>query len=369
MATPSGRPLRLVFLSNANAVHLKEWSEYFQHRLGHQCTVLTIPRQTMAYDGVEVLDIGNRLSASKLGWPLLVPRIRRILRERQADLFIAYRVVSYGFLASLVGHRPLVMAAQGGDLVWPPDDRFGQFTARRACRAGDYFNAWSANIRDELIRYGADPGKIFVCSRGIDLQTFPTLPPKPAGSPVVCVSRGLLPSYNFIQLIDALPQVLATIPQLRVEIAGDGPERGRLEARAQELGVAGAITFLGHQKRQGIIELLQRSHIYVSTTITDGLPLSHFEAMAAGLFPIVSDIAANRIWIEDGVNGLRFPIGDPGALARQIVRGWQDAALRERAIPANRALVERDHDRERNMLRIEGGWRELAERAAGSRGG
>lgn len=352
-------PLNLVFLSNANAVHLKEWSEYFQGRLGHRCTVLTIPRQQLSYDGVEVIDIGNKFSGSKLGWPLLVPRIRRILREKQADLFIAYRVVSYGFLASLVRFRPLVMAAQGGDLVWPPDDRFGQFTARRACRAGDYFNAWSANIRDELIKYGADPAKIFTCSRGIDFKTFPTLPQKSAGPPLLCVTRGLLPSYNFVQLIQAMPIALRELPDLKLVIAGDGSERPRLEAEAHALGVSGSIEFLGHQKRPAIVSLLERAHLYVSTTITDGLPLSHFEAMAAGVIPIVSDIAANRIWIRDGENGFLFPIGDPGALAAKIVRAWRERDWRARVVEQNRALVLREHDRDVNMKKMEQGWVEL----------
>lgn len=351
--------MNLVFLSNANAVHLKEWSEYFQHRLGHQCTVLTIPKQTMSYDGVEVIDIGNRFSGSKLAWPLLVPKIRQVLARKNADLLIAYRVVSYGFLASLVGFRPLVMAAQGGDLVWPPDDKFGQFTARRACRSGDYFNAWAGNIKDELIKYGAAPEKIFVCSRGIDFRTFPALPQKPFGPPTICVTRGLLPSYNFGQLIESMPAVLRELPDARLTIAGDGPERPKLQARAAELGVSAAITFLGHQARQGIVDLLNRSQLYVSTTITDGLPLSHFEAMAAGVFPIVSDIAANRIWIKDGENGLLFALGDPGMLAQQIVRAWRDTELRHHSVLANRKMVEREHDRDRNMQRIESGWIEL----------
>ncbi len=356
--------MNLVFLSNSNAVHLKEWSEYFQHRLGHTCTVLTIPKAAMPYDGVEVIDIGSRLSSSKLAWPLLVPKIRRILHHKRADLLIAYRVVSYGFLASLVGFRPLVMAAQGGDLVWPPDDRFGQFTARRACNSGDYFNAWADNIKDELIRYGADPEKIFVCSRGIDFRTFPALPHKPPGPPTICVTRGLLPSYNFIQLIEAMPSALRDLPEARLTIAGDGPERPALEARARALGVAGAITFLGHQPRQGIIDLLTRSHLYVSTTITDGLPLSHFEAMAAGVFPVVSDIAANRVWVKEGENGFLFPLGDPERLAQKIVQAWRDVEFRQRVMQANRTMVEREHDRDRNMQRIEAGWVELLARRA-----
>lgn len=354
--------MNIVFLSNSNAIHLKEWSEYFQQVLGHTCTVLTIPKHTLTYDGVEVIDVGNRFSGSKLGWFGCVPKIHRLLKAKQADLFVAYRVVSYGFLATFCGFRPLVMAAQGGDLVWPPGDRWGTKTARWACRHGDHFNAWADNIRDELIRYGAAQERIHVCSRGIDLRTFPTLPAKPEGPLKIVVTRGLLPSYNFGQLIAAMPAVLRAIPDASLDIAGDGPERPKLAAQAAALGVSGNVRFLGQQKRQAVVDLLQQAHLYVSTTITDGLPLSHFEAMASGVVPIVSDIVHNRIWIEDGVNGFLFPLGDPDALAAKIVRAWNDRELRARAVRANRALVEQRHDRKRNMQEISDGWEQLVRR-------
>jgi glycosyltransferase involved in cell wall biosynthesis len=81
--------------------------------------------------------------------------------------------------------------------------------------------------------------------------------------------------------------------------------------------------------------------------------------MAAGVIPIVSDIAANRIWIRDGENGFLFPIGDPGVLAAKIVRAWRERDWRARVVEQNRALVLREHDRDVNMKKMEQGWVEL----------
>jgi glycosyltransferase involved in cell wall biosynthesis len=361
-AGPGGAPLRIAFLSNSNSLHLKEWAEYFAGPLGHRVTVLTIPAPAEPYrNGVELVHLGSRFTGNKLAWLALLPRLRRELMARRPDLFVGYRVVSYGFLASLAGYRPLVLAAQGGDMVWPPDDRLGLFCVRHACRRGDLFNAWSANIRDEMIRHGADPAKIMVCSRGIELSLFPPPPAKPPGPPVIAMTRSLLPSYNTIQFVEAMAVVAKARPDAIAEIAGDGPERPRLEARARELGLLGSsVRFVGRLSREAIVALVGRARIYCSTTITDGLPLSHFEAMAAGCFPVVTDIGANRAWFRNGENALLAPVGDPAALGVALLRALSDEALVAPAVTANRALIEREFDREANMRRIEAAWRELA---------
>jgi glycosyltransferase involved in cell wall biosynthesis len=61
--------------------------------------------------------------------------------------------------------------------------------------------------------------------------------------------------------------------------------------------------------------------------------------MATGTFPVVTDIPANRPWVEDGVNGLLFPPGDDTALAECLGRAFGDPDLRARAGPINRRIV------------------------------
>jgi glycosyltransferase involved in cell wall biosynthesis len=121
-----------------------------------------------------------------------------------------------------------------------------------------------------------------------------------------------------------------------------------------------AVRFVGRLSRDEIVALVERAQVYCSTTITDGLPLSHFEAMAAGCFPVVTDIRANRIWFRDGDNALLAPVGDAPALGAALLRALSDAPLRERAVAANRAMIEREFDRDRNMRQIEAAWRGLA---------
>ena len=88
------------------------------------------------------------------------------------------------------------------------------------------------------------------------------------------------------------------------------------------------------------------------------------EAMACGLFPIVSDIPANREWIEDGASGFLVTVGDADKLARRIEQAWRDDALRESARKANRRAIDTRADWHTNMAVVH----QLFERMMGRTG-
>ena len=74
------------------------------------------------------------------------------------------------------------------------------------------------------------------------------------------------------------------------------------------------------------------------------------EAMACGLFPVLSDIPPNREWVDPAVgNGLLVPLNDPVALAGALLRAMSDKALREKAAVINRGLVLERASSRRNM--------------------
>jgi glycosyltransferase involved in cell wall biosynthesis len=113
------------------------------------------------------------------------------------------------------------------------------------------------------------------------------------------------------------------------------------------------------------VDLCGRSAIYASSSAIDGTSLSLLEAMATGLYPVVSDIAANRWWIKAGEGGTLVASQEPQAWAQAIVEALDDEERRQRALAVNRARVERDADWQANMLRMEDIYYELAERKRG----
>jgi glycosyltransferase involved in cell wall biosynthesis len=105
-------------------------------------------------------------------------------------------------------------------------------------------------------------------------------------------------------------------PDIRVLIVGDGPERDRLELAAQELGVDGAVRFLGD--RTDIPDVLSALDVAVSCSDFEGSPLAVMEYMDAGLPVVATAVGGVPDLIESGVHGVLVPPQDPAALAHAI---------------------------------------------------
>src|SRR5439155_23426100 len=101
---------------------------------------------------------------------------------------------------------------------------------------------------------------------------------------------------------------------LDLVLAGDGPERAALEARAAARGIAARGHFLGHVERAAVASLLRGAAIVAIPSRFEGHPLICLEAMLAGAPLVVSDLPAFPGELRHGETGLRFPPEDARAL-------------------------------------------------------
>ena len=161
-----------------------------------------------------------------------------------------------------------------------------------------------------------------------------------AGESVIFSNRSLYPIYNVELLVRAAPEISKRIPNAKILIAGEGPENERLASLAGDLGVSDRVHFIGAVPHDRMPGYLRTASVYVSTAMSDGASVSLLEAMACGTFPVVTDIPANREWVEDGKNGFLFQSDDPAALAEKIVESINQADLRARAGEVNTQIVQ-----------------------------
>lgn len=124
--------------------------------------------------------------------------------------------------------------------------------------------------------------------------------------------------------IEYLVRAAVEIPGAVVVIAGDGPDRGKLETLARSIGVERRVHFLGH--RRDVPELLAACDLFVLPSLYEGLPLSVLEAMAAGVPVIATAIGGTDEVVRDGETGTLVGAGDAGALALAIRAALADPA-------------------------------------------
>ena len=145
---------------------------------------------------------------------------------------------------------------------------------------------------------------------------------------------------------------------VKLVIAGEGPEREPLEARAGELGIGDRVTFIGAQPRERIIELFHAADAAILSSSWENFPHTVVEALAVGTPVLAMEAGGVSEVVHDGVNGLLVAAGDTAALGEAVRRYFADEGLRERLRSAAAASVDEYApervfgELERTLLRI-----------------
>ena len=173
--------------------------------------------------------------------------------------------------------------------------------------------------------------RLEVVENGLEL---PQPSPVPASGPVLSVGR-LIADKGMDVAIAACAR--AGVPLV---IAGEGPERGALEALAARLGAD--VSFAGHLDATALARHYSAARgVVLAARRGEGLPNVLLEALAHGRPVVATPCAGTRDLVEDGVNGLLVPPGDAAALAGALARLTSDAAAAQRLASAGHASVER----------------------------
>lgn len=104
----------------------------------------------------------------------------------------------------------------------------------------------------------------------------------------------------------------------RLEIVGDGPLAGELEALAHALDLDDRVRLCGRLDLEEVRGHYRRADLNVLASRTEGYPKVVVEGMVAGAVPVVSDFPMARAMVDGGRRGLTFPAGDPSALAGRL---------------------------------------------------
>ncbi len=103
--------------------------------------------------------------------------------------------------------------------------------------------------------------------------------------------------------------------------------------------------------------------VYVSTSLSDaGIDASTAEAMACGLPVVVTDVADNKKWVDNGVNGFVVPVKDPKSLAEKIIYLLQNEDIRKKFGKINRKIIEERNNYYKEMKKMEDIYKELIRR-------
>jgi glycosyltransferase involved in cell wall biosynthesis len=229
-------------------------------------------------------------------------------------------IVPHLFGSSVFQEAPLPVAA----LVWLLE-RPIPWAYRRAS-----FHAISESTRDDLVARGVRREQIVVIHPGVDSTYFTPGASSTRTSQPTFLYIGRLRRYKGVEYaIRALAIAVATRPDLRLNIAGSGDDRPRLEALVAALQLGDAVQFLGRVTEADKMRLLRSSWANVFPSCKEGWGITNVEAAACGTLSLASDSPGLRDSVRDGETYM-VPHGDSAALAERMLQLAADPALMER---------------------------------------
>ncbi len=265
--------------------------------------------------------------------------LSRLLAEgHRFDAIDAHYFYPDGVAAVWLGRRfglPAVVTARGSDITQFPDYTVARRLILRAARDAAGIITVSAGLRDAMVALGVPADRITVLRNGVDLGVFRPKPREAARLALgvqgkVAVSVGaLIERKGHHRTIAAL----ARLPGWQLLIAGEGPERARLQALAERLGVASRVRLLGPLPHAGLAALYSAADLSVLASSREGWANVLLESMACGTPVVASPIPGNPEVVSEPAAGLLARENNADGIA-DAIRAWE-------ADPGDRAATRR----------------------------
>ncbi len=277
---------------------------------------------------------------------ILEKRLDEVVGKVKPDVLHAHSPMLDGEAAIRVGKRhgiPVVYEIRafwedaavdhGTAKEWGLRYRLTRALETRVIRRADAVTTICEGLRQEIVGRSVSSDKVTVIPNAVDISKF-TMGGEPDS---ILRARlglehkrvlGFLGSFYAYEglglLLQALPSILESDPEVRVLLVGGGPQEAHLKQLAEELGIEDKVVFTGRvphsevQSYYNLVDLLVYPRL--SMRLTDLVtPLKPLEAMAQGRLLIASDVGGHKELIRDRETGWLFSAGNAEALANCVM--------------------------------------------------
>lgn len=340
-----------MLLSAGNSIHTIRWANGLE-RAG--VAVVLVSQQALIAglsSGVRYYQLRD---FGQPGYFLNALFLRKILRKESPDLLHAHYASGYGTTARLAGYSPLLLSVWGADVYDVPSrSRLHRLLVKANLHAADRVASTSHVMARQVQLLAPDIDDTEITPFGVDTELFAPLKHHALASEpeiVIGTVKTLTDKYGIDTLIDSfalLRSRLAAIrpniaARLRLRIAGEGPLRSALEARANERGIGHVTTFTGFVPHHLVPDELRRLDIYVALSRLDSesFGVAVIEAGACGLPVVVSDAGGLPEVVSVNRTGFVVPRDNPVAASQALETLVLDPELRSSmGIEARRRVV------------------------------
>lgn len=275
--------------------------------------------EKLAYEGGITASLRDR----KLNWILLPTfilsqflAIRKIIKREDIDIIHAHWIIPQGMLAIacrfMLNKKPKIICTSHGADLFCLTDPVSKMIKRWVINRVDGMSVVSNIMVTKVAELSSTKSELCtVIPMGTDsTSTFIVNPDKNRKRFQLLFVGRLVEKKGLRYLVECLPFLLKKFPEIKLKVAGSGPEQIVLELLVDKLGLSSRIDFLGRVSHQNLVNLYQESTMAIFPFIQaedgdmEGLGLVMVEALACQCPVIAGDVPAVKDVIENELSGL-----------------------------------------------------------------
>lgn len=238
------------------------------------------------------------------------------------DVIHCHLDVSYSWIWAILNNKPLVNTMHSDPYRWL--DKRVSVVVKAKALLGKLRVIGCSRLTMELVKkcYGLKPEQVGYIYNPVSVSDFTAADLSADRLEFVAMGR-LHEVKNYPMMLRAFKRAAAVCENMRLEIAGTGPDEEKLKALTEELGLSDKVFFLGNV--QDIPGLLKTKHILLLSSVSEACPMVILEAMAAGLPIIATKVGGVPELVAD--NGILVESKDEDGFAEAMVTLAEDRGL------------------------------------------
>ena len=333
--------MRKLLLISSNTIHTYKYLQLVEDYFDEVLLITNEKSKVYDYPTVELnfnLKIKTLFSTVK--------EIKKQIELFQPSIIHIHQANSYAFFALLACRKsfiPTVLTAWGSDvLILPKSNFLLKKMVRFNLRNADFLTSDSIYMAQEMEKIAPLKNRIIIANFGIDV------------TPITCEKENIIYSNRLHKKLYRVDKILEAFSLFytnnntdwKLVIAATGTETDTLKIKVAELNLEHAIEFVGWIQKEDNEKWYSKAKIWVSIPESDATSISLLEAMACGCIPVVSDLPANREWIQSGLNGI---------IVNDLESDFISDALKlnlAEAINMNKNRIEKDGTKASNRIKF-----------------
>lgn len=342
--------MKKLLIVGSNTIHTYNYIELVQDYFDE---ILLITNKAREGYSVNTIELDFSLSVRNIF--KTVSALRKQIIDFQPSVIHIHQANSYAFYTLLANKKiktPTVLTIWGSDVLVNPDKSvFLKKIASYNLSKANFLTADAKFITQKVNQLAQPQNAVLIANFGIGIE------PKPVPKENIIYSNRLHKKlYRIDQIIDAFHLFSQKNSNWKLVIAAIGDETENLKSKVELLGIQNQVEFVGWIDKIENEKWYSKSKIWVSIPESDATAISLLEAMACNCIPVVSDLPANKEWIEDKINGVIVSDFNSDFLSQALSLDF------EKASKVNQQKIQEEGTKEANRTKFINLYKQILEK-------